>query len=163
MEEGQLKLHGKERLRSFIFERHNNKLSLLESKIPLKACYCSGNTIDSVCSCEAVWHVHGFQRRGWECCGMGRRQGCWSLRVKIDERVGVWWLNRVDVSVMAWCQTLCHYKYQPHQPIPQWSVTVQCVSKPLCCCHFNSVWVLLCCPTCCTLSESSSCAFFIHI
>ena len=23
------------------------------------------------------------------------------------------------------------------QPIPQWSATVQCVSKPLCCCHFN--------------------------
>ena len=60
-----------------------------------------------------------------------------SLRVKRDERVGVWWLDGVDVSVMAWCQTLCHCQYQPRQPIPQWSVIVQCVSKPLCCCHFN--------------------------
>ena len=25
----------------------------------------------------------------------------------------------------------------PHQPITQWSATLQCVSKPLCCCHFN--------------------------
>ena len=68
---------------------------------------------------------------------MGRRQGCLSLRVKRDERVGVSWLDRVDVSVMAWCQTLCHCQCQAHQPIPQWSVTVQCVSKPLCCCRFN--------------------------
>ena len=60
-----------------------------------------------------------------------------SLRVKRDERVGVWWLDGVDVSVLAWCQTLCHCQCLPHQPIPQWSATVQCVSKPLCCCHFN--------------------------
>ena len=38
---------------------------------------------------------------------------------------------------MAWCQTLCHCQCQSHQLIPQLSVTVQCVSKPLCCCHFN--------------------------
>ena len=36
------------------------------------------------------------------------------MRVKRDERVGVWWLDGVDVSVMAWCQTLCHC---------QWSAT----------------------------------------
>ena len=57
--------------------------------------------------------------------------------MKRDEKVGVWWLDGVDVSVMAWCQTLCHCHCQSHQPIPQWSATVQCVSKPLCCCHFN--------------------------
>ena len=67
----------------------------------------------------------------------GQKAGGLSLRVKRDERVGVWWLDGVDVSVMAWCQTLCHCQCQPHQPIPQWSATVQCVSKPLCCCHFN--------------------------
>ena len=32
---------------------------------------------------------------------MGRRQVGLSLRVKRDERVGVWWLDGVDVSVMA--------------------------------------------------------------
>ena len=60
-----------------------------------------------------------------------------SLRVKRDERVGVWWLDGVDVSVIAWCQTLCRCQCQSRQPIPQLSATVQCVSKPLCCCHFN--------------------------
>ena len=48
------------------------------------------------------------KERGGECCGMGRRQVGLSLRVKRDDRVGVWWLDGVDVSVMAWCQTLCH-------------------------------------------------------
>ena len=46
-------------------------------------------------------------------------------------------MDGVDVCVMAWCQTFCHCQCLPHQPIPQWSATVQCVSKPLCCCHFN--------------------------
>ena len=55
-----------------------------------------------------------------------------SLRVKRDERVGVWWLDGADVSVMAWCQTLCHCQCQSHQLIPHWSATVQCVSEPLC-------------------------------
>ena len=68
---------------------------------------------------------------------MGRRQRGLSLRMKRGERVGVWWLDGAEVSVMAWCQTLCHCQCQPRQPIPQWSATVQCVSKPLCCCHFN--------------------------
>ena len=75
--------------------------------------------------------------RGGECCGMGKNAGCLSLGVKRDEKVGVWWLDGVDVSVMAWCQTLCHCQCLPHQPIPQWSVTVHCVSKSLCSCHFN--------------------------
>ena len=66
----------------------------------------------------------------------GRKARGLSLRVKRDERVGVWWLDGVDVSVMAWCQTLCHCHCLPHQPIPQWSATVQCVSKQMCCCHF---------------------------
>ena len=52
-----------------------------------------------------------------------------SLRVKRGEKVGVRWLDGVDVSVMAWCQTLCHRQCQPRQPIPQWSATVQFVSK----------------------------------
>ena len=38
-----------------------------------------------------------------------------SLRVKMDERVGVWWLDGVDVSMMAWRQTLCHCNWQPNQ------------------------------------------------
>ena len=85
-----------------------------------------------------VWHAtQCAKERGWKCCGMGRRYGVLSLRLKRDERVGVWWLVGVDVSVMAWCQTLCHCQCLPHQLIPQWSATVQCVSKPLCCCHFN--------------------------
>ena len=44
--------------------------------------------------------------------------------------MGVWWLDGVDVCVMAWCQTLCHCQCLSHQPIPQWSAIVQCVSKP---------------------------------
>ena len=66
----------------------------------------------------------------------GQKAGDLSLRVKRDERVGGLVVGWVDVSVMAWCQTLCHCQCQPHQPIPQWSAAVQCVSKPLCC-HFN--------------------------
>ena len=57
---------------------------------------------------------------------------------------GVWWLDGVDVSVMAWCQTLCHCQCQPHQPIPQWSATVQCVSKPLCLLPLQSVFWCCC-------------------
>ena len=76
----------------------------------------------------------------------GQKAGGLSLRVKRDERVGVWWLDGVDVSVMAWCQTLCHCQCQPHQPIPQWSATVQCVSKPLCLLPLQSV-----CWCCCVV------------
>ena len=57
-----------------------------------------------------------------------QKAGGLSLRVKRDERVGIWWLDEVDVSVMAWCQTLC-----------QWSATVQCVSNPLCLLRLQSV------------------------
>ena len=39
---------------------------------------------------------------------------------------GVWWLDGVDVSVMAWCQTLCHCQCQHINPFlngqPQSSV-----------------------------------------
>ena len=55
------------------------------------------------CGMNTVWR----KERAGECCGMERRQGL-NLRVKRDERVGVWWLDGADVSVMAWCQTLCH-------------------------------------------------------
>ena len=51
---------------------------------------------------------------GWRVLWNGQKAGGLSLRVKRDERVGVWWLDGVDVSVMAWCQTLCHC---------QWSAT----------------------------------------
>ena len=81
--------------------------------------------------------MHTVQRRGLGVLWNGQKAGCLSLRVKRDEKVRVWWLDGVDVSVMAWCQSLCHCQFQPHQPIPQWSVTVQCVSNALCCCHFN--------------------------
>ena len=86
----------------------------------------------------SVWDAHSVHKgERWRVLWNGQKTGGLSLRVKRDERVGVWWLDEVDVSVMAWCQTLCHCQCQPHQPIPQWSATVQCVSKPLCCCHFN--------------------------
>ena len=39
---------------------------------------------------------------------LGMKAGCLSFGVKRVERVEVWWLDEVDVSVMAWCQTLCH-------------------------------------------------------
>ena len=58
----------------------------------------------------------------------------------------VWWLDGVDVSVMAWIQTLCHCQCLPHQLIPQWSATVQCVSKPLCLLRLQSV-----CWCCCVV------------
>ena len=85
----------------------------------------------------AVWHAHNVKREEWGVLRKGQKAGWLSLRAKRDERVEVWWLDGVDVSVMALCQTLCHCQCQPRQPIPQWSATVQCVSKPLCCCHFN--------------------------
>ena len=85
------------------------------------------------CLMMAVWNACSVQKgevRSVEEWEEGRGL---SLRVKRDEREGVWWLDGMGVSVMAWCQTLCHCQCQPRQPIPQWSATVQCVSKPLCC------------------------------
>ena len=90
-----------------------------------------------MCGCGSVACTQCAKGEGWGVLWNGQKAGGLSLRVKRDERVGVWWLDGVDVSVMAWCQTLCHCQCQPHQPIPQWSATVQCVSKPLCCCHFK--------------------------
>ena len=49
----------------------------------------------------AVWHAHTVQRRGLGVLWNGQKAGGLSLRVKRDERVGVWWLDGVDVSVMA--------------------------------------------------------------
>ena len=68
--------------------------------------FLSSSTIKR-CVGVAVWHANNVQKeRGvlWN----GPKAGGLSLRVKRDERVGVWWLEGVDVSVMAWCQTLCH-------------------------------------------------------
>ena len=90
--------------------------------------------------------MHTVQMERWGVLWNGQKAGGLSLRVKRDERVGVWWLDGVDVSVMAWCQTLCHCQCQPHQPIPQWSATVQCVSKPLCLLPLQSV-----CWCCCVV------------
>ena len=59
----------------------------------------------------------------------GQKAGGLSLRVMVDERVGVLWLDGVNVRVTARCPTLCHCQCQTHQPIPQWSATVQCVFK----------------------------------
>ena len=95
----------------------------------------------------ALWHAHNvYKERGEECFWNGQKAGGLSLRVKRDERVGVWWLDGVDVSVMAWCQTLCHCQCQSHQLIPQWSATVQCVSKPVCLLPLQSV-----CWCCCVV------------
>ena len=60
-----------------------------------------------------------------------------SLRVERDERVGVWWLDEVDVSVLAWCQTLCHCQCQPHQPIPNCQPQSSVFQSHCVCCHFN--------------------------
>ena len=49
-----------------------------------------------------------------------------------------------DVSVMALCQTLFQCQCQSHQLIPQWSATVQCVSKPLCLLPLQSVCWCFC-------------------
>ena len=95
-----------------------------------------------MCGCGSVSCTQCTKGEGWEVLRNGQKAGGSSLRVKRDERVGVWWLDVVDVSVIAWCQTPCHCQCLPHQPIPQWSATVQCVSKPLlplqsvcwCCC-----------------------------
>ena len=86
------------------------------------------------------------KREGWSLLWNGQKAGGLSLRVKRDERVGVWWLDGVDVSVMAWCQTLCFCQCQSHQPIPQLSATVQCVSKSLCLLPLKSV-----CWCCCVV------------
>ena len=87
--------------------------------------------------CGSVACTQCAKGEGWGVLWNEQKAGGLSLRVKRDERVGIWCLDGVDVSVMAWCQTLCLFQCQPRQPIPQWSATVQCVSKPLCCCHFN--------------------------
>ena len=100
-----------------------------------------------MCGCGSVTRTQCEKERVgvlWN----GQKAGGLSLRVKRDERVGVWWLDGVDVSVMAWCQTLCHCQCQPRQPISQWSATAQCVSKAIVFVATSiSVLVLLCCPT----------------
>ena len=88
-----------------------------------------------------LWYVLLSQRtyEGGECRGMGKRQGVWVWEWRGMKGWVVWWLDGVDVSVMTWCQTLCHCQCQLHQLILQWSATVQCVSKPLCCCMFHQL------------------------
>ena len=82
--------------------------------------------------CGSVACTQCAKGEGWGVLWNEQKAGGLSLRVKRDERVGIWCLDGVDVSVMAWCQTLCHCQWKSRQPIPQWSTTVQCVSKPLC-------------------------------
>ena len=90
-----------------------------------------------MCGCGSVACTQCAKGEGWGVLWNGQKAGGLSLRVKRDERVGVWWLDGVDVSVMAWCQTLCHCQCQPINPSlngqPQCSVfQSHCV-----CCHFN--------------------------
>ena len=73
----------------------------------------------------------------WGVLWNGQKAGCLSLRAKRDERVGVWWLDEVDVSVLAWCQTLCHCQCQPHQPIPNCQPQSSVFQSHCVCCHFN--------------------------
>ena len=61
-----------------------------------------------------------------------------SLRVKTDERV-VWWLDEVDVSVMAWHQHFVIVNASPCR------ARVQCVSKSLYWCHFSQCAGAVCC------------------
>ena len=78
-----------------------------------------------------------------------------SLRVKRDERVGVRWLDGVDVSVMAWCQTplslsmsaaSTHPSMVSHSPVCFKAIVFVATSI--------SVLVLLCCPTFCSFVQS---------
>ena len=71
-----------------------------------------------MCGCGSVACTQCEKGEGWRVLRNGQKAGGLGLRVKRDERVGVWWLDGVDVSVMAWCHKLCHCHCQPHQPIP---------------------------------------------
>ena len=127
------------------FKKSHSNVPLLFLPLALKPSFFLSSSTIKRCVVVTMWHAHNVQKeRGvlWN----GQKAGGLSLRVKRDERVGVWWLDGVDVSVMAWCQTLCHCQCQPHQPIPQWSATVQCVSKPLCLLPLQSV-----CWCCCVV------------
>ena len=99
-----------------------------------------------MCGCGGVACTQCGKGEGWGVLWNGQKAGGLSLRVKRDERVGVWWLDGVDVSVMAWCQTLYHCHCLPHQPISQWSATV-CFKAIVFVATSISVLVLLCCPT----------------
>ena len=57
-----------------------------------------------------MWHIHNVQKE--------RRQGVWVWEWRGMKGWVVLWLDGVDVSVIDWCQTLCHYQCQTHQPIP---------------------------------------------
>ena len=93
-----------------------------------------------------MWHVHNVQKeRDGGVLWNGQKAGGLSLRVKRDERVGVWWLDGVDVCVMAWCQTLCHCQCQPHQPHPSMvSHSPVCFKSHCVVATSISVLVLLC-------------------
>ena len=84
----------------------------------------------------------------WGVLRNGQKAGGLSLRVKRDERVVGLVVGWVDVSVMAWCQTLCHCQCQAtsthpsmvsHSPVCFKAIVF--VATPI------SVFVLLCCPT----------------
>ena len=53
-----------------------------------------------MCGCGSVACTQCEKERV-EVLWNGQKAGGLSLRVKRDERVGVWWLDEVDVSVMA--------------------------------------------------------------
>ena len=54
-----------------------------------------------MCGCGSVECTQCAKGEGWGVLWNGQKAGGLSLRVKRDERVGVWWLDGVDVSVMA--------------------------------------------------------------
>ena len=63
----------------------------------------------------AVWHEHSVEKgEGWGVLWNRQKAGGLSLRVKRDERVGVWWLDGVDVS---WGGHQ-HLSMSAHAPVP---------------------------------------------
>ena len=90
-----------------------------------------------------LWHACNVQKESGECCGMGRRQGGLSLRVKRDERVGlmVGWgrcecdglvSNTLSLSMSA---TPTHPSMVSHSPVCfKAIVLLPLQSVCLCCC-----------------------------
>ena len=50
-----------------------------------------------MCGCDSVACTQYAKGEGWGVLWDGQKAGGLSLRVKRDERVGVWWLDGVDV------------------------------------------------------------------
>ena len=100
-----------------------------------------------MCGCGSVGCDTMCKRRGWRVLWNGQKAGGLSLRVKRDERVGVWWLDGVDVSDGFVSNTLSLSMSSHINPSlngqPQSSVfQSRCVVATS-----ISVLVLLCCPT----------------